>query len=235
MGEMESLIELKDISVSFPGRGRVLDRLNFRLFPGERVGIVGANGSGKSTLLHIIMGLLKPDSGIIRIFGRERREEKDFEDIRGKIGLLFQDSDNQLFSPTVEEDIAFGPLNQRKSRGEVVRIVEDMLNIFGLSELRHRFSHTLSFGEKKLVALATVLAMEPEILLLDEPTTALDKETSLRVIEFLNNSPSFTLCVVSHDYEFLRKVTRKIYSLEKGKLYPVEQTGFEPATSTVRR
>ncbi len=212
------LIELVGISIAFPGRGEVLSNLDFNLYPGEKVGIKGTNGSGKTTLLHVMMGLIKPDAGVIKIFGRERREEKDFREVRRSIGLLFQDSDDQLFSPTVEEDIAFGPLNLRKSREEVQRIVEEMCSLLCIENLRDRFSHTLSHGEKRLVALATILAMEPRVLLLDEPTTALDQETTGRIVALLASQKQLTYCIVSHDMDFLGKVSEKLYILENGRL-----------------
>ncbi|NOZ63647.1 MAG: ABC transporter ATP-binding protein [Caldiserica bacterium] len=212
------VIELAGISIAFPGRGKVLSDLDFSLYAGEKVGIKGTNGSGKTTLLHVMMGLIKPDAGVIKIFGRERKEEKDFREVRRHIGLLFQDSDDQLFSPTVEEDIAFGPLNLRKSREEVRRIVEEMCTLLGIENLRDRFSHTLSHGEKRLVALATILAMEPRVLLLDEPTTALDEKTTRRIEELLVSQKQLTYCIVSHDMNFLGKVSEKLYILEKGRL-----------------
>jgi len=218
------IIELKDISISYPWRGQVLNSLNFKLFSGERVGIIGANGSGKTTLLHIIMGLIKPDSGIIKIFGKERTGKKDFIEIRRRTGLLFQDSDDQLFSPTVEEDIAFGPLNLRKTIQEVHSIVEEILSYLDIKNLRKRFSHTLSFGEKRLVAIATTLAIFPEVLLLDEPTTALDESTTKRIKDFLLSQKSITYCIVSHDLSFLKQVSDRMYILKDGKLSLIPQT-----------
>lgn len=197
------IIELTGISIAFPGRGEVLSNLDFALYPGEKVGIKGTNGSGKTTLLQVMMGLIKPDAGVIKIFGRERKEEKDFREVRRNIGLLFQDSDDQLFSPTVEEDIAFGPLNLKKSREEVRKIVEETCSLLCIENLRDRFSHTLSHGEKRLVALATILAMEPRVLLLDEPTTALDEQTTVRIVDLLVSQKQLTYCVVSHDMDFL--------------------------------
>jgi len=111
MDSNNTLIDLKNISYQYPGGKKVLNRVDFTFTKGDRIGLVAPNGSGKTTLFHVIMGLLKPSSGTIEIFGKERRKEKDFTDIRHRIGLLFQDADDQLFSPTVIEDVAFGPLN----------------------------------------------------------------------------------------------------------------------------
>jgi cobalt/nickel transport system ATP-binding protein len=211
------LIELRDIVFGYPSRKRVLDGLSFQLRRGEKVGIIGPNGSGKTTMLLIAVGLLKPDSGEVRIFGKVRSSERDFREVRRRIGFLFQNSDDQLFCPTVEEDIAFGPLNQGKSRDEVGRIVREVISLLGIEHLEGRFSHTLSEGEKRLVALATALAMRPEVLLLDEPTTALNEDTTRRIADFLRSS-DLTYCVVSHDMRFLSDVTDKLYLIKEGKL-----------------
>ena len=179
------MIDLKDISFGYPGGTLVLDQLNLSLRAGDRTGLMGANGSGKTTLFHIIMGLLKPSAGSIEIFGKPVRAEKDFEEVRQRVGLLFQDADDQLFSPTVLEDVAFGPLNLGKSKEEAKTIAQQTLMSLGLTGFEDRVTHKLSGGEKRLVSLATVLAMEPEVLLLDEPTTGLDQATEKRLIEIL--------------------------------------------------
>ena len=136
--------------------------------------LLGPNGCGKTTLLHLIVGLLRPSAGQIEAFGRQRMAEADFHEVRRRVGLLFQDADDQLFCPTVAEDVAFGPLNLGKSRDEVRRIVAGTLDSLGLAGYEHRVTYRLSGGEKRLVALATVLAMQPEVLLLDEPSGGLD-------------------------------------------------------------
>ena len=132
---------------------------------------MGPNGSGKTTLFHIIMGLLTPSSGTIEFFGKPVKTEKDFRKVYKKVGLLFQDADDQLFSPTVLEDVAFGPLNLGKSKLEARNIAQNTLERLGIAHFENRVTHKLSGGEKRLVALATVLSMEPELLLLDEPNT----------------------------------------------------------------
>lgn len=215
---MEPLIELIDIKFSYPERGVVLDKVNFSLYKGERIGIKGANGSGKTTLLYLMVGLIKPEKGKIKIFGKEMKKEDDFVEVRKKIGFLFQDPDDQLFSPTVEEDIAFGPLNLRIEKKKIEEIVEKIIKTFGIENLRKRFSHTLSYGEKRLVSIATVLSMEPEILLMDEPTTALDEETTKKIEDFLLSSKNLSYCIVSHDFSFIKNVCNKIYILKDGKL-----------------
>lgn len=217
-----TLIRLKDISFGYHDDELVLDKLNFNLISGEKVGLIGPNGSGKTTLFYIIMGLLKSTSGRIEIFGNTICEEKAFRSVREKIGLLFQDSDDQLFSPTVIEDVAFGPLNLGKSPDEALLIARDTLNKLGIAELEGRVAYKLSGGEKRLAALATVLAMKPEILILDEPDSGLDGPTTDRIIDVLNN-PNLSYIITSHNMDFLLKTTNKIYGIEKGKIYLGEE------------
>ncbi len=178
---------------------------------------MGPNGSGKTTLFHIIMGILKPSAGQIEIFGKDVSKEKDFAVVRQKIGLLFQDADDQLFSPTVLEDVAFGPLNIGKSNIEAQKIAMDTLDFLGLAGFEDRITHKLSGGEKKLVSFATVLAMQPEFLLLDEPATALDEKTKARLIDILHKL-DLPCLVISHDSEFLGKTTDSIYTMKNGKI-----------------
>ncbi|WDN88724.1 cobalt/nickel transport system ATP-binding protein [Desulfosarcina sp. BuS5] len=211
------VINLTDICYSYPGGKKVLDNLNLELCQGRKLGLVGPNGGGKTTLLHIIMGLLKPSSGSIEIFGQPVVDEKDFKKIRQKTGLLFQDSDDQLFSPTVLEDVAFGPLNLGKTKEEAVETAKKTLNFLGLSGFEDRVTYKLSGGEKRLVSLATVLAMEPEILLLDEPTTGLDDATKARIVDLLEKLP-LSLIMISHESDLLERITDSIINLENGRI-----------------
>jgi len=211
------LITLRGIRFGYPQRPEVLKGIDFDFSKGERIGLVGANGSGKTTLFHIIMGLLKPNEGEIEIFGQKRIEERDFRKVREKIGLLFQYPDDQLFSPTVAQDVAFGPLNLGKSREEAMDIVHDTLELLGLSGFENRVTYRLSGGEKKLVSLATVLAMQPDVLLLDEPVAGLDEATTERIIAFLKGS-GFSYIIVSHDRDFLLDTTDILYRIKDGHL-----------------
>ena len=196
------LIKLKDISFSYPGGLAVLKGLNFELHDHEKVGLIGPNGSGKTTLFHIIMGLLKPLAGEINILDKARTIEPDFREVREKIGLLFQDSDDQLFSPTVAEDIAFGPLNLGKSSQEAKVIVKETLAELGMPGFENRVTYNLSGGEKRLVALATVLAMNPKVLLLDEPTAGLDSDVTKKITAILKNH-FHTYIITSHDLSLI--------------------------------
>ncbi len=212
------VINLEDIFFSYSGREPVLKNLNFQFHAKDKIGLIGPNGSGKTTLFQIIMGLLVPASGKMEIFGNQVIEEKDFGSVRQKIGLLFQDADDQLFSPTVLEDVAFGPLNLGKSKQEAMDIAKETLKILGLEGFEERITYKLSGGEKRLVSLATVLAMEPEILLLDEPTSGLDDRTKSRLTEALSDL-DLSYIVISHEFDFLSETTSAIYSMKEGKIH----------------
>jgi cobalt/nickel transport system ATP-binding protein len=210
------MINLRNVRFKYNSRF-ILNGLDLSVAPGDRIGLVGPNGSGKTTLCQIIMGLLAPESGDIEIFGKARVEEQDFQEIRGRIGFLFQDADDQLFCPTVLEDVAFGPLNMGKSPTEAKRIVTATLASLNLKGFEERITYQLSGGEKRLVSLATVLAMEPDMLILDEPTSGLDEETTERIIHILNES-HLTFILISHDREFLEKTTNKILKIKSGTI-----------------
>ncbi len=214
---MPSLIEVNDVHFAYPGRPPVLNGAGFTLEAGERLAITGPNGAGKSTLLRILVGLIPPRSGSVVAFGAERREEKDFHEVRRRAGYVFQDPDDQLFCPTVAEDVAFGPLNLGKSRKEALEIVDRVLERLRLSAFRDRVTYKLSGGEKRLVSLATVLAMDPDVLLLDEPTNALDEPTTDRLVEILQELPQ-AMVIISHDPHFRRKVVTRTLKLEGGVL-----------------
>ena len=213
-----AIVRLDQVTFRY-GERTVLDACDLELHGGERLGLSGANGSGKTTLLSLIVGLQRPERGRVIVRGEERRSEADFRAIRGPVGMLFQDSDDQLFSPTVAEDVAFGPFNLGKSRPEVKRIVARSLTQLGMEAYADRVTYKLSGGEKRLVAIATVLAMEPEVLLLDEPTAGLDEFAIERVAEVLLSLPQAML-LVSHDREFLRRIATRTARLQAGRLVP---------------
>ncbi len=218
MGGEGILIELRGIGYTYPGRNiPVLDGCDFTLYESERIGLIGSNGSGKTTLFHIMMGLVKPAVGTVEIFGKTMKKEKDFVKARQRIGLLFQDSDDQLFCPTVLEDVAFGPLNMGKNLGEARDIAIRTLNAVGLSGFEDRITTKLSGGEKRIAALAAVLAMEPRVLLLDEPTTGLDEVTKDRLIDILIRLDK-PMIIISHEYDFLSKTTKILCSMKQGRI-----------------
>lgn len=213
----EVLIRLSGIYAAYGSGAPVLDSVDLELYAGERVGLVGPIGCGKTTLLHAIVGLVPTTAGAIEAFGRVRVGEHDFMEVRQRAGLLFQDPDDQLFCPTVIEDVAFGPLNLGKTREEAQQIARETLDSLGLAGYDDRICYKLSGGEKRLVSLATVLAMAPDALLLDEPATGLDDHSAQRIMSILADLPQAML-IVSHDKRFLRQVTSKAAALEGGKL-----------------
>jgi cobalt/nickel transport system ATP-binding protein len=217
MDDTHPSIVLEKIRFGYDSSRLVLRDVDFTLARGDRVALHGSNGSGKTTLFHVIMGLVRPASGSIRIFGEERKADRDYQEVRRKIGLLFQDSDDQLFSPTVAEDIAFGPFNLGRERTEVRRIVAETLSLIGLDGFEERITYKLSGGEKRLVALGTVLSMDPDILLLDEPVIGLDEEHRDRFIRVLNEIGR-SYIIISHDHDFLDRVTSKAYRMRDGRI-----------------
>ena len=202
------------------GTGRpVLRGVDLELAAGERLGLTGANGSGKTTLLHLIVGLLRPSAGEVEAFGQVRRSEQDFLEVRRRAGLLFQDPEDQLFCPTVAEDVAFGPLNLGVPRQEALGIVAETLAGLGLAGYEQRITYKLSGGEKRLVSLAAVLAMRPDVLLLDEPTNDLDEEHMERVLTILKGLPQAAI-IVTHDRDLLRAMTTRRLRLVEGIAEP---------------
>ena len=214
---MSRLIEVSDIHFGYSGRPPILNGVDLTLDEGERLCINGPNGAGKSTLFHILVGLLRPSRGAVTAFGQERRKEEDFHEVRRLAGLVFQDPDDQLFCPTVAEDVAFGPLNLGKSRDEAMAIVDDVLERLDLSAFKDRVTHKLSGGEKRLITIAAVMAMDPQVLLLDEPSNALDEPTTERLIEILNNLPQ-SIIMISHDRQFRTRIATRTVKLIDGRL-----------------
>jgi len=213
----EPLIALKNVEFSYPGERRVLNGFNLVFREGQKVGLVGPNGCGKTTVLSIIMGLLRPQAGEVEIFGRARREEKDFREVRAKMGFVFQDANDQLFCPTVADDIAFGPLNMGATRQEADLIVERILALLRLEGLGPRVTYDLSGGEKKLVSIGTALALDPRLLILDEPTNSLDEGTAARLEQILSDCGRPYL-IVSHDRDFLKRTVTQIWAMNDGRL-----------------
>jgi len=208
------LLELRNISFSHTKTvPPVLEQLNFSIID-ERIGVIGPNGCGKTTLFQIIMGLLPADSGEVLLEGKVMQGEKDFRKLRQKLGFLFQDSDDQLFSPTVLEDVAFGPLNMGKTPEEAREISVQTLERLGLRGFEERITHKLSGGEKKLVALATILSMQPKLLLLDEPSNNLDPVTRERLIIILRDLNQAHI-IISHDLDFLASTCSRYSSVRR--------------------
>lgn len=213
------VIGLRDVRFSYPGGKTVFRDLCLSLSREDRVSISGPNGSGKTTLLSLIMGLSKAEQGEIRLFGRRMLGGDDFAQARKRMGYLFQDPDDQLFCPVVEEDIAFGPLNLGMSTAQARIEVDRVCAELGIEDLKESYTFKLSFGEKRLVALAGVLAMNPEILLLDEPTASIDGETRQRIGDYLNRYQGAILCA-SHDEGFLMTACHRHFSFKTSFVEP---------------
>jgi len=200
------------------GKRKVLDGISFSLRVGEKFIIAGDNGAGKTTLIETVMGFIPAEGGRIYLKGREVRNEEDFYALRTTVGYVFQNPDDQLFSLTVEEELAFAPLNLKLSREEVERRIDRALKAFSIEHLREKTIHSLSGGEKRIVSIACVLTMEPEALILDEPTTGLDRKRFSRLVEFLKETDK-SVIVVTHDVELIKSLGWKVYRLENGKLF----------------
>ncbi len=213
----KTLIAVDDLVVT-RGSTVVINGASLRLATAERLAIAGHNGAGKSTLLRALIGLERVHAGSLSLFGKTCTHEADFKPARKAIGFLFQDSDDQLFCPTVIEDVAFGPMNQGLSTREARAKALQTLNQLGIADFAERISYRLSGGEKRLVCLAGLLAMEPRVLLLDEPTTGLDEANAARLIAILK-TVSAAMIIVSHDMSLLAELATRATILRGGKLF----------------
>jgi len=205
-----ALLAVEDLHYAYLGRFPALEGVTLAIDQGEKVALLGANGCGKSTLLKVLDGLIFPDSGAYRAFGspvtEEALEDEQFNrGFRGRVGFIFQNSDAQVFSPTVREEVAFGPLNMGLPVAQVEARVDDTLAMLDLAGIAERAPYQLSGGQKKRVAIASVLAMNPEVLLFDEPTAALDPRTQRWLMELIVelNQAGKTIVLATHDLESL--------------------------------
>ena len=208
------MIELKHVDFSYEKDRPVLRDLSFRIEKGESVGLIGANGAGKSTVMKLLLGLLAPTSGEILVDG-VRVEKKTLPEIRRKMGFVLQNSDNQMFMPTVYEDMIFAPLNYGLSRAEAEQKVDAVLEKLGLQKLKHRHNHRISGGEKRMAAIATILAMEPAAVLMDEPSSALDPYNRRLVINTIRELPQ-TKLITSHDLDMILDTCERVILLSGG-------------------
>ena len=210
------LIKMKKLSFAYEDGNQVLHNCSLDVFRGESIGLIGTNGVGKSTFLKLLVGLNLDYTGELEVAGHVMNKE-NLNHIREHIGYVFQDSDAQLFMTTVEEDVAFGPRNYGLSAEEVEARVSHALERTHTAHLRHKPVFKLSGGEKKLVAIATILAMEPDIIVMDEPSVALDPKNRRNLINLLNEMPQ-TKLIVSHDLDFLLDTCERVVFLHKGKI-----------------
>lgn len=225
----ETAIEVNELTFAHGSR-RALDGVSFRVSLGERVGLVGPNGAGKTSLFLCLAGVLRPQSGTMRVCGLDVRAER--RGLPRCLGIVFQDSDDQLFNSSVHDDVAFGPLNLGLEPGEVRKRVSEALQRVGMSGQEARVPMQLSGGEKRRIALAGVLAMRPEVLLLDEPTMFLDPRGRRELIGLLREVAG-TQLVASHDLEFIRELCPRIMLLDGGKVIVDGPTDSILADSTL--
>ncbi|MDD1659723.1 MAG: ATP-binding cassette domain-containing protein [Methanomicrobiales archaeon] len=213
------LIETRDLSYVYPGNVTALHDVNFVAPRNARIAVIGANGAGKSTLFKCFNGIFTPTSGQVLIRG-EPISRRNLREVRKFVGLVFQNPDDQIFSPTVEQDVAFGPMNLGLDEETVHHRVHEALKLVGIEDLAHRVPHHLSGGEKKRVAIAGIIAMEPEVLVLDEPTAGLDPRGVRELIGVINNlSRTFGMTVIfsTHDVSVIPEVADYLYVMAKGR------------------
>jgi cobalt/nickel transport system ATP-binding protein len=210
------IVEVKDLQYTYPDGNSALRGISFRITHGETVGIIGANGAGKSTLLLHLNGCLVPEAGTVRV-GDFPLTKKTLEYVRRTVGMVFQDPDDQLFMPLVYDDVAFGPLNLGLPADEVKERVLDALSVVGATHLKDRPPYRLSGGEKRSVAIASVLSMSPSILVLDEPTSNLDPKARRQLIGLLKTF-EHTIIVATHDLDMVLDLCSRTIVLKEGRV-----------------
>lgn len=209
------MISFQNVNFCYELEHPVLKDINLTIADGEAVGIIGANGTGKSTLMKLLLGLM-PYEGDILVDGL-RVEKKNLAVIRRKLGYVLQDSDNQMFMPTVYEDMIFAPRNYGLSAAEAEAKVDAVLEKLGLTALKHRYNHKISGGEKRMAAIATILTMEPEAIIMDEPSVALDPYNRRAVIRAVNEM-TMTKIIVSHDLDMVLETCRRVVLISGGQI-----------------
>ena len=209
------MIEFRNVSFSYENKRPVIQDLSFRIEDGESVGLIGANGAGKSTVMKLLLGLVTGEGEIL--VDDLPVNKNNLSVIRRKLGFVLQNSDNQMFMPTVYEDIVFAPLNYGMSREEADRRAEEVLESLGLTDLKYRHNHKLSGGEKRMAAIATILAMGPEAVLMDEPTSALDPYNRRIVINTIRSMKQ-TRIITSHDLDMILDTCERVILLSDGKI-----------------
>ncbi|MBQ6474779.1 MAG: ABC transporter ATP-binding protein [Clostridia bacterium] len=209
------MIRFENVSVQYDKSEPVLKDLSFHIQKGEKVGLIGANGAGKTTLMNALLGLL-PHEGTIEVEGIEV-EKQNLPEIRKRLGFVFQNSDNQMFMPTVYEDMSFAPLNYGHSKEQVDRMIDDVLEQLELSELKYRHNHRISGGEKRMAAIATILVMRPHVILMDEPTASLDPYNRRKVIDVMRSFDR-TMLVTSHDLDMIVDTCQRVILLSRGRI-----------------
>ena len=213
-------IEVINLTYTYPDGTKAIENINLTIKKGENLAILGPNGAGKSTLLHHFNGLMTPTSGKIYVLGKEVTK-KNLEEIRQKVGLVFQDPDDQLFARTVSQDVAFGPTNLGLPKNEIDERVKWAIEVTDLKGLENKAPQNLSTGQKKRAALAGVLAMKPEVIILDEPMANLDPRTASKILKLLlqlNQEFGLTLIIATHDVDLVPLFANQICILNKGQI-----------------
>lgn len=214
------LINVSNVTYTYNDGHSALKNVNLKINKGDRVAILGPNGAGKSTLFQLFNGLLTPTSGSVTIGGLTTTK-KNLPAIRKNVGMVFQDSDDQLFNSTVRQEIAYGLMNMRISGKELEESINWALKVVGMSDYINKSPHNLSGGEKKRIALASVLAMKPEVMVLDEPTAALDPKgvsELLNLLDSINKDLGVTIIFATHDVDIVPLLANKVYLLSEGKV-----------------
>lgn len=216
-----NIIETRDITYYYPDGTEALDKVNFKAEEGKIVALLGPNGAGKSTLFLHFNGILRPSSGSILLNGEEiKYDKKNLMKVRENVGIVFQNPDDQLFAPTVVEDVAFGPMNMGLTKEEVEKRVDEALKRVGMDEFKKKAPHHLSGGQKKRVAIAGILAMKPKIMVLDEPTSGLDPKGASQILRILYelNKEGMTIIISTHDVDLVPLYAYKVYILSDGSI-----------------
>ena len=214
-------LETKNLSYTYPDGTQALKDVNIQIKKGEKIAIMGPNGAGKSTLFSHFNGLTEPTKGYVEVDGEKIIFEKDeLLKVRQKVGIVFQDPNDQLFAPTVREDVAFGPMNLGLEYEEIEKRISESLEMVGMSGFEDKTPHHLSGGQQKRVAIAGIVAMRPDIMILDEPTAGLDPEGVDKVLDILNNlnREGISIIISSHDIEMVNQFADKIYVLYGGEI-----------------
>lgn len=213
---MSSKLQVKNLNFTYSDGYTAIKNISFTVHDEESIGIIGANGAGKSTLLMLLMGTILSNSGEILVENM-KLTKKTLPELRQKLGMVFQDPDDQLFMTTVYDDVAFGPRNYKLDEKEVETRVMKALELVGISHLKDRAPFKLSGGEKKSAAIACVLSMEPKILIMDEPTAALDPKSRRKVISLLNNFKE-TKIITSHDLDMILETCTRVIIIKEGEV-----------------
>ncbi len=214
MKKNEAILEISELTFGYENNNAIINNLTLNILANERIGVIGPNGTGKTTLFLLITGVKKPISGKIVLYGKEVIQGK----FRPEIGMVFQDPNDQLFCPSVYDDVAFGPINMRLSRDDIEKRVKESLKKLGIYKFKDKPPHHLSGGQKRLAAIAGVLAMNSKIVIYDEPTSNLDIRYRRKLINFMKNSNQEAMLIASHDLEFILEVCNRVILMDEGKI-----------------